>query len=118
MPGVKLIRPVVRPQCRIDGPACVKLLRLSFPDLEFNNVIGEPYVLFARNIPLSTCQVKITDDTAELMWVATHPLYRREGYAEYLMREVLKKYNTFLFSISLNPPTTAALELYKKLGFK
>lgn len=58
---------------------------------------------------------------ADIMNVAVAPEYRRRGIAEMLLRELeetLRKEGVYSLTLEVRPSNDAAIELYRKLGYR
>ena len=77
------------------------------------------YVGYAKGAPVSTAAVAITGDVIGLYSVATLPHYRRLGYAEAIMRNVIEQAhpNTGVTRTVLQA-TRSGLSLYEKMGYR
>lgn len=57
------------------------------------------------------------DETCTLKWLAVHPAYQRGGVARRLLITALAELDAPI-ELTMNPPTEAALALYKSFGFE
>ena len=115
---------IVRPALPLDTPALLAIERASFPDpwskrhLEENDglvaVVGETVVGF-----LIWYEVFPGDDKAlpefEILNVATHPDYRRQGIACKLIEEFTASPGAYFLEV--RESNHAAFSLYQHLGF-
>ena len=82
------------------------------------NQATESYVAVYEGKAVAFCSFIATED-AELLFVCTHPLYRRQGIANKLLYEAIvalpKTVNSIVLEVrSQNEP---AIKMYEKMGF-
>ncbi len=66
---------------------------------------------------IAYCSYLVVDD-AELVFLCVDKDYRRQGVAEFLLKETIKMINQPLIVLEVRSQNLAAINLYKKLGFK
>ena len=134
----KAKRPKLRPvrmqktRAHLEGVATLEKLCFSSPwsasslELLTNDGIGVGYLLAAPAVPNADPSVMayggmlITVDEGQITNIAVHPDHRREGYGTAITRALLRHAkDARLESVSLEVrvSNTAAIELYKKVGF-
>ena len=77
------------------------------------------YVGFSNGTAVTTAAAMITGDVIGLYSVATMPQYRRQGFAEAIMRQVIEggRQNSGITRTVLQS-TPSGLALYKKMGYR
>jgi len=73
------------------------------------------YVGFANGRPVTTAAAMLTGDVIGLYSVATLPAYRRLGYAEAIMRQVIQEAGV---EGTVLQSTRSGLSLYEKMGYR
>jgi GNAT superfamily N-acetyltransferase len=73
------------------------------------------YVGFANGRPVTTAAAMLTDDVIGLYSVATLPAYRRLGYAEAIMRQVIEEAGV---DGTVLQSTRLGLSLYERMGYR
>lgn len=83
------------------------------------NSATQSYVAQAGGRAVGFCSYLVTDD-AELLFVCTHPSFRRQGIATALLSRTMDKLPERINSIVLEvrSKNEGAISLYEKLGFE
>ena len=86
-------------------------------DLANNSTMS--YIAVYEGRALGFCSYLVTDD-AELQFICTHQMYRRQGICSKLLTETIGKLPPHINSIVLEvrSQNDEAIQLYKKLGFQ
>ncbi len=75
------------------------------------------FIIKKDNKIIAYCSYLVIDD-AELVFICVDKNYRRQGVAEFLLKETIKIINQSLIILEVRSQNFAAINLYKKLGFK
>jgi GNAT superfamily N-acetyltransferase len=120
-------RPVVDAATRADF-AHVTSLNFDIPFATCRAIYGTErawkneyrgYVAYDRGMAAATMAVVVAANSIGIYSVSTLPQYRRKGYAEALMRQVIGDYSRATgLQRSVLQATRAGLEMYRKMGYR
>lgn len=103
----------IEKQC-FDTPWSEDSIRASY-----NNKANRFYVAETDKKPAGYIGLSISVDEGYILNVAVMPAYRRKGVAKTLINEVIRDNKQLSFlTLEVRPSNTAALGLYKSLGFE
>ncbi|MDR0739951.1 MAG: GNAT family N-acetyltransferase [Mycoplasmataceae bacterium] len=73
--------------------------------------------LFVNNTLISYMLNTISHDSIDLIWIATHPQYRAQGYATQLIKEIISSHKNTPIFLEVDEKNNKVINLYKKMGF-
>ncbi len=77
------------------------------------------YIAYYRGMAVATMAVVVAAGSIGIYSVSTLPQYRRKGYAESLMRQVIGEYSRATgLERSVLQATRAGVEMYRKMGYR
>lgn len=126
LPSVEC-RPVEKASTRADF-AHITCMNFDIPYTTCQAVYGNPhawsydyhgYVGYVQGAPVATTAVVVAADSIGVYSVSTLPQFRRRGFAESLMRQVIERYRgTTGVERTVLQATRSGYEMYLKMGYR